>query len=120
MNPVRVLLVLVAITASIGGPGGTLFRPAGALTEALQASARAAAGARMAWWREARFGMFIHWGLYAVPAGEWKGRTDYGEWIRNNAQHPASPSYDKFRRAVQSRRGSTPTAWVAHRQGRRA
>ena len=26
--------------------------------------------ARMAWWREARFGMFIHWGLYAVPAGE--------------------------------------------------
>ena len=29
---------------------------------------------RMAWWREARFGMFIHWGLYAVPAGTWKGQ----------------------------------------------
>ncbi|MBP7935157.1 MAG: alpha-L-fucosidase [Phycisphaerae bacterium] len=28
---------------------------------------------RMAWWRKARFGMFIHWGLYAIPAGEWKG-----------------------------------------------
>ena len=27
--------------------------------------------ARMQWWRDARFGMFIHWGLYAVPAGEW-------------------------------------------------
>jgi hypothetical protein len=25
--------------------------------------------ARMGWWREARFGMFIHWGLYAVPGG---------------------------------------------------
>ena len=25
---------------------------------------------RMEWWREARFGLFIHWGLYAVPAGE--------------------------------------------------
>jgi alpha-L-fucosidase len=24
---------------------------------------------RMAWWREARFGMFIHWGLYSIPAG---------------------------------------------------
>ncbi len=24
---------------------------------------------RMKWWREARFGMFIHWGIYAVPAG---------------------------------------------------
>jgi len=29
--------------------------------------------ARMAWWREARFGMFIHWGVYAVPAGTYKG-----------------------------------------------
>jgi hypothetical protein len=27
---------------------------------------------RMAWWRDARFGMFIHWGLYAVPAGAWQ------------------------------------------------
>ncbi len=34
--------------------------------------------ARMAWWREARFGMFIHWGIYAVPAGEWKGQQDKG------------------------------------------
>ena len=25
--------------------------------------------------------MFIHWGLYAIPAGEWDGKTDYGEWI---------------------------------------
>ncbi|MEI8037822.1 MAG: alpha-L-fucosidase [Verrucomicrobiota bacterium] len=32
--------------------------------------------ARMAWWREAKFGMFIHWGLYAVPAdGEWHMRN---------------------------------------------
>ena len=43
---------------------------------------------RMTWWREARFGMFVHWGLYAVLAGEWGGRTDYGEWIRNNAKIP--------------------------------
>src|SRR3984885_1577406 len=30
--------------------------------------------ARMAWWREARFGMFIHWGLYSIPAGTWQGK----------------------------------------------
>jgi len=30
--------------------------------------------ARMAWWRDARFGMFIHWGVYAVPAGFHKGK----------------------------------------------
>ena len=29
--------------------------------------------ARMKWFRDARFGMFIHWGVYSVPAGEWKG-----------------------------------------------
>jgi len=25
--------------------------------------------ARMQWWRRAKFGMFIHWGVYSVPAG---------------------------------------------------
>ena len=30
--------------------------------------------ARMAWWRDARFGMFIHWGLYSIPAGTWNGK----------------------------------------------
>ncbi len=33
---------------------------------------------RMAWWREARFGMFIHWGLYSALGGEWNG-LDYGK-----------------------------------------
>ena len=32
--------------------------------------------ARMSWWREARFGMFIHWGVYAVPAGHLQGQAD--------------------------------------------
>ncbi len=30
--------------------------------------------ARMKWWREARFGMFIHWGVYSVPAGTYNGK----------------------------------------------
>jgi alpha-L-fucosidase len=52
--------------------------------------------ARMEWWRDARFGMFIHWGLYAVPAGEWKGETNHSEWIRTTAEIPID-EYDKFR-----------------------
>ena len=39
---------------------------------------------RIQWWREARFGMFIHWGLYSIPAGVWKDKvhaTGYSEWI---------------------------------------
>src|SRR2546421_3254367 len=45
---------------------------------------------RMAWWHAARFGMFIHWGLYAVPAGTYDGKQigGIGEWIMNNASIP--------------------------------
>ncbi|MBP6976696.1 MAG: alpha-L-fucosidase [Bacteroidales bacterium] len=50
---------------------------------------------RLDWWREARFGLFIHWGLYAIPAGEWNGLTHYGEWIRHSAQIPLEV-YDEF------------------------
>ncbi|GAC1415737.1 MAG: hypothetical protein NVSMB62_04160 [Acidobacteriaceae bacterium] len=48
--------------------------------------------ARMQWWREARFGMFIHWGLYSIPAGTWDGKQipGIGEWIMNNASIPVA------------------------------
>ncbi|HEY3394193.1 MAG TPA: alpha-L-fucosidase [Lacipirellulaceae bacterium] len=48
--------------------------------------------ARMAWWREARFGMFIHWGVYSVPAGEYKAqRFDHiGEWIMLDGHIPVA------------------------------
>lgn len=51
--------------------------------------------ARMNWWRQARFGMFIHWGLYSVPAGKWKDKDNYGEWIMESAHIPVS-EYEKF------------------------
>jgi len=46
---------------------------------------------KLEWWREARFGLFIHFGLYAIPAGEWKGREvpGIGEQIMRFAQIPA-------------------------------
>jgi alpha-L-fucosidase len=50
---------------------------------------------RMRWWKDARFGLFIHWGLYAVPAGEWKGETNHAEWIRTTAKIPIH-EYEKF------------------------
>jgi alpha-L-fucosidase len=52
---------------------------------------------RMAWFRQARFGMFIHWGVYSVPAGEWKGKTNYGEWFLEETKMPVS-EYEKFAR----------------------
>ena len=48
--------------------------------------------ARMGWWREARYGMFIHFGIFSIPAGEWKGRDvpTYSEWIMNKAEIPVA------------------------------
>jgi alpha-L-fucosidase len=45
---------------------------------------------RLAWFHEAKYGMFIHWGLYAIPAGEYKGRRSLGigEWIMHRLQIP--------------------------------
>ena len=53
--------------------------------------------ARMKWWHDARFGMFIHWGIYSVPAGKYNGEEikGIGEWIMNTAKIPVS-EYEKF------------------------
>jgi len=42
---------------------------------------------RVEWFTQARFGMFIHWGLYAIPAR--------GEWVRSDEQIP-SEDYDRY------------------------
>ncbi|WP_268225074.1 alpha-L-fucosidase [Sinomicrobium oceani] len=54
---------------------------------------------RMAWWRDARFGMFIHWGAYAVPAGRYQGKevASVGEWIMQNAKIPIE-EYEEYAR----------------------
>lgn len=49
--------------------------------------------ARLGWWEEARFGMFIHWGLYSNPAGLWNGckiRHPYSEWLQASERIPRS------------------------------
>lgn len=42
------------------------------------------------WFREAQYGMMIHWGLYSLPAGEWKGQRmdEIGEWIQQYFRIP--------------------------------
>src|SRR5512143_1810426 len=54
------------------------------------AETRAHRDARMQWWREARFGMFVHWGLYSGLAGTWDGKpvaTKGGmEWIQQRVK----------------------------------
>ena len=52
---------------------------------------------RMQWWRNARFGLFIHWGVYSVPAGTYNGHqiNRIGEWIMNRGKIPVA-EYQAF------------------------
>jgi alpha-L-fucosidase len=67
---------------------------------------------RLSWFREAKFGMFIHWGLYAIPAGEWQGRRipGIGEWIMNRAKIPVR-EYEKLAAQFNPVKFD-PDAWV--------
>lgn len=100
MMPRRTILVLVAM---LGGMA--------ALSSAEAVSDPARAG-RMAWFREAKYGLFIHWGLYAIPAGEWHGRRvpGLGEWIMHHARIPAA-DYAALAARWQPRRFDAD-AWV--------
>lgn len=66
----------------------------------------------MDWWREARFGMFIHWGVYAVPAGDYNGRPVAGasEWLMLSAKVPVA----EYRRYAEGFHAGNydPDAWV--------
>lgn len=67
---------------------------------------------RMDWWREARFGMFIHWGVYSLPAGTWDGRQigGIGEWIMNRAKIPVA-DYQRMAKDFNPVKYN-PDAWV--------
>ncbi len=68
--------------------------------------------ARMEWWREARFGLFIHWGVYSVPAGTYNGeRIDgIGEWILHRAKIPIA-EYKEYAQDFNPVKYD-PEAWV--------
>src|SRR5690349_23246468 len=86
---VMVALLVFGITA-----GATqLF----AQTPAANTESPEARQARLAWFKQAKYGLFIHWGLYAIPAGDWNGKPvpGLGEWIMNRARIPVS-EYEKL------------------------
>lgn len=67
---------------------------------------------RMKWWRDARFGMFIHWGDYAVLGGVYKGHQikHGGEWIMNRAKIPVA-EYQQYAKKFDPVKYD-PDAWV--------
>ncbi len=89
--------LLLGLLITTTSPRLIAGQSSGGAAAAMPAETQAERDARMRWWREARFGMFIHWGLYAVPAGEYQGKRgkDIGEWIMSWANIPRA-EYEKF------------------------
>ena len=68
---------------------------------------------KMEWWREARFGMFVHWGPYALWGGEYHGhqqRVGGAEWIMNRCKIPVA-EYQEMTRKFNPV-DYDPEAWV--------
>lgn len=100
----QVLLSLIALTA----PVFTTALSRASAAEQPFAETTAQHEARMKWWREARFGMFIHFGLYAIPAR--------GEWVQWNEQIPVeeyAKLADEFKPAPNCAETWVETAKVA-------
>jgi alpha-L-fucosidase len=103
---------LIALALAVGLLTGAHSFAQGPPTTPIPNESQAERDARLAWWREARFGMFIHWGLYAVPAGQWNGQPvpGIGEWIQNSANIPRD-EYEKLAQQFNPTKYD-PQAWA--------
>src|SRR5512138_1478114 len=90
----RLGFVIAALQSTVAAAADP---PAPAAPAAPSAEETAKRDARMKWWREARFGMFIHWGVYSVPAGTYQDKKigGIGEWIMYNGKIPVA-EYREF------------------------
>jgi alpha-L-fucosidase len=102
-------LIKAAIIVTFSGliAAGAATNAVGAKVEtnsvALVGETAAQRDARMAWWREAKFGLFIHWGVYAVPARR-------GEWVMQNEKIPVA-QYREFAKEFNPVKYD-PAAWT--------
>jgi alpha-L-fucosidase len=100
------------LVLSVLGPLGVRGLRAQNAVPNVPAETPAQRDARMAWWRDARFGLFIHWGAYAVPAGSYRGErvNTAGEWIMQRVPIPVA-DYEPFARQFNPERFDAE-AWV--------
>ena len=105
-------LARFVLAAAVAAVGFSLVVPQSVLGQEAEQETRDQRDVRMKWWREARFGMFIHWGVYSVPAGTYKGKQigGIGEWIMHNAKIPVA-EYREFARQFNPVKYN-PEEWV--------
>ena len=91
------LLLRVGVVAGWAVTGLAVTRATEVAPDALATQTREQRDARMAWWRDARFGMFIHWNVSSVPAGVYHGKHNAfaGEWLMHDEKIPV-PEYRQY------------------------
>ena len=91
----RFTLVVMRITRplALAGLALCLVAPVAVADETSADGTTPTRDQRLEWWRDGRFGMFIHWGLYAIPAGTWGDKvykSGYSEWIMFSSKIPVA------------------------------
>ena len=117
VNMITTLTALIATTPSLYAAKASNLAVDGVTvkevkSDAVRQETTAELDARMQWWREAKFGLFIHWGLYAVPAGVYGDRDDHGEWILYRAPVPLE-EYKGYAKQFNPQ-NYDPKAWVRY------
>ncbi len=90
IRSVRQIVVLGVALFLVGGASAVRAQDSGPRYEPTYASL--AEHETPAWFEDAKFGIFIHWGVYAVPA--WAPRGEYAEWYPNRYTEPGTPTYE--------------------------
>jgi alpha-L-fucosidase len=92
-NLLLLISALMLLGAALATRGANTPPPApAAAVPAADTESAAAKEKRLEWFRHDKFGLFIHWGLYSIPAGYWKGERSpgIGEWIMNRMKIPVT------------------------------
>ena len=89
MSSALILIGAAAVARAADKPAPA---PAPATAPAADSESPAAKEKRLAWFRHDKFGLFIHWGLYTIPAGYWKGERSpgIGEWVMHRMKIPVT------------------------------
>ena len=81
---IKSITLALAAAFALSAYGQQVLPVAGDADHAAVTETSAQRDARMEWWRKAKFGMFIHYGLYSGLAGEFQGVQGGAEWIQTN------------------------------------
>lgn len=97
MKSNKSLFVIILLSFGLVLNSGIASEAPEALVDSQAERTIAQRDAHMAWWREAKFGMFVHWGIYSVVGGEYKGQKlpNSAEWMMNRGKVPIA-EYEQY------------------------